>query len=456
MPMSTGTKRILAIAVVAVIVVAGVGVYLIMQPQSAQWVTPGVTGIPPSQWIKVGVLDPMTAIQGKGSYQGSWLAAYEINKAGGVSVNHTQYYFALASEDTSEADAQLDTSKGVSAASKMITVDGAQFLTGGFRTESLQAYLETVVAHQIIFINTGSATDSFCNNTLYNYAKYKYFFRIQPLNSTSLATAAITELAVLKSYIQGVYHINLTKWAVIREDLDWTKPFDAAVKYKLPTFGYNATPTDDIAFPLTATSTDFTGYMNQIQSHGAQIIIPVISAGGGALMDAAYNSTRPHALIFGIDVESQLDTFWNDTNGACQFELNFVPSVKTNKTALTLPFWNNYVGNFSRQTPLYTSFGGYDAIYTLAYAINNSGSFLSDRVITSLETINTANPRVGSGGVLAWTRSHDLYYGKGFGVPVFFQWQSGGARPCVSSGNMLYPNSIVTGIIQLPPQGLNP
>jgi ABC-type branched-subunit amino acid transport system substrate-binding protein len=488
MPMSTGQKRLLAVVVVVVIVVAGVGIYLAITPSGPAWVTPGApSNMTSSQMIKVGVLDDMTDVTGIGSYRGSWLAAYEVNSAGGVVVNGTHYYFSLISENTYEAAAELDTSKGVAAAEKIITVDGAQFITGGFRTESVLSYRETVMDHKLVFIGTGTATDSFCLSVYdpvghtSEYSRYKYWFRDQPLNSTTLGTAEITELGFMKFYLADLlnatnpgsimYPNNLTyihKWAIIREDLDWTIPMDAALKAYMgyipiadanhTQVDWDATPTDDIALPLTATASDFASALTTIQGHGAQLIIPIFSAGGGVLLDEQYNATKPKAFLMGINVPSQLGTFWNSTGGACKYEIVLQTITNNNaKSPMTIPFYNHYVGNFSAG-PIYTSVGGYDAIHLLQYAINKTQSFNDDKIVTALETVNALNPILGPGGNVAFTTSHDLFYGWPLGVPVFAQWIGYNDKPVIPSPGPLYglyPNSIVMANVVPPPWGIN-
>jgi branched-chain amino acid transport system substrate-binding protein len=461
MPMSTKSKQLLAIGVVVVVAVAGVGAYLLISSSGGpRYVVPGApSDISSSQIIKVGVLDDFTDVTGIGSWQGSYLAAYEINSAGGVVVNGTHYYFGLIREDTSEAAPAVDPSKGVTAAQKLVSVDGVQFVTGGFRTESLLAYIDTVMNAKLVFIGTGSATNNFTQNVLDNYAKYKYFFRDQPINSSALGTAAFTELAYLRQYIGAVFFAGNTsaihKWAIIRENLDWTKAMDDALHAYMVYYGWDASPTDDVAFdPSTVSSSDFNGYWSTIQGHGAQMVIPIISAAGGVIMDQTYNATQPKCLICGINVQSQLDSFWASTQGKCKYEVVLQTFVRTNKSVNTIPFWDHYVGNYT-SSPIYTSAGGYDAIQLLKNAIYSTQSFVSDRIVTALEGVNRGSPYIGVAGPLVFTRSHDLLYGLGYGVPIFAQWQAGGTKPCITSGGLLYPNSITTGTLQIPSWGMN-
>jgi len=471
MPMSTGTKRIIAIVVVVIVVVGVAGAYLILAPTGPQYYVPGApSGISGSQVIKVGVLDDFTDPTGTGAWDGACLRALEINSAGGVVVNGTHYYFGLIKENTYEAAASLDTSQGVSAAQKIISVDGAQFITGGFRTEALTAYLPTIMNAHVIFIGSGSADDSFTQDVTANYSYYKYFFRDEPINSTALGTSLFQFLGWLRIYMGLALFGNMSaihKWAVISENLAWTTSINEALAYYMPTLGFDAKPVANISFDVSSTtlSTDMAGYMSEIQAAGAQLLIPAISAYGAQQMDEAYATTKPGFMICGIDVPSQSGTFYNDTNGACKYEIVLQTLTNNPKDALTLPFWNHYIGNFSIQ-PIYTSCGSYDAITLLATAITSTQSFVDNRLVPALESITPANPLEGCAGLVGFTSSHDLWYGYYPGAfnasatiiaaPVFAQWQANGTKPCVTAGagygypEPVYPASWVTGAIEFP------
>jgi branched-chain amino acid transport system substrate-binding protein len=232
-----------------------------------------------------------------------------------------------------------------------------------------------------------------------------------------------------------------------------------ALKTSMVAFGWTAAPAIEIAYPITAGSTDFATYWSQVNASGAQVVIPIISAQGGIYMMTQYNATQPQCLIVGIDVPSQLDSFWAGTNGKCRYEVLMQPLVRTNKTALSIPFWDHYKGNYT-ESPLYTGIGSYDAVYTLTWAMKNCSSFVSERVVTALEKINKANTLLGVSGNLAFTRSHDLVEGystptlpggKIWGVTLWAQWHRDGTKVCITSFNLFYPDSITTGTLEIPP-----
>jgi len=454
------TKQIVAVVLIVIIIAGvGVGIYMFLPtaPYGAivigQLVTPGApAGTPSDHIVKVGILDPMTEIQGEGAWKGAYLACDEINTAGGITVGGETYYFGLVAEDTSEAETSLDISKGTAAATKIITEDGAQFIIGGFRTESVLAYEEIIMAAKMLFFGTGASTDIFCQNVLDNYTIYKYFFRTMPINSTSLARSLLTYLAYLKGYMSAVLNRTISKVAIIREDLDWTAGMDAFLNGYLP--AYNMTVVADVGFPITAEAANFATYWQQIDAAGAQITVPIISAQGGILMTTQYAQIKPKTIVAGIDVMSQLDTFWGETGGACEYEVVLQSTLRTNKTTKTIPFWDAFLDKYKSE-PLYTAVGSYDSMYILAEGIERAQSFNSTLIIPYLESMNIANPFEVAGGNDAFTSSHDLQLGPNWSYTLFTQWQADGIKEAVSTGGLLYSDSIVTGALVLPEWGIN-
>ncbi|RDE12302.1 MAG: hypothetical protein C4K49_10370 [Candidatus Thorarchaeota archaeon] len=458
------TKQIVAIALIIIVIAGvGVGIYLFLPaaPYGAvvigQLVTPGApAGTPRDRIVVVGILDPMFEIQGEGAWMGAYLACDNINAAGGVTVGGVTYYFGLVAEDTAEADASLDISKGTAAATKIVTEDGAQFIIGGFRTESLLAYQDIIMDEKMLLFGTGASTDTFCSNVLSNYSTYKYFFRMMPINSTSLARTQLKYIAYLKGYLGYVLNRTISKVAIIREDLDWTVGMSAFLNGYLPL--YNLSVVKEIPYPITAEAANFATYWQQIDSAGAQITIPIISAQGGILMSTQYALVKPKTIMAGIDVMSQLDSYWNETDGGCQYEVEIQSTLRTNKTSLTIAFWDDFLEHYGSE-PLYTAVGSYDSMYILRDGINLAQSFNSTLIIPQLEGMDVDSPWTGVSGNIAFTPSHDLREGyigpKIYSVALLCQWQAGGHKECVSTGGLVYPDSIVTAALVLPPWGIN-
>ncbi|MEE9376600.1 MAG: ABC transporter substrate-binding protein [Candidatus Lokiarchaeia archaeon] len=452
---------------------------MIGAPEEAGYKTPGApAGTPSNRIIKIGVLGDLVDITGEGAYQGTYLAVSQINTAGGIDIGGDDYYFGVIAENTYEAEPFLDVTKGTLAAEKMMTQNKPDFVIGGFRTEAIMTYREVVIAEEIILINTGAATGSYCASVGTDYAKYKYCFRTMPINSSMLAKEIAQFYALaLAPAMEAATGLNITKVGIIREDLEWTVPMDAILKGLYIGYGYlglnnnpwkNFTIVDDIAFPITATSTDFTTYLNRMQLAGAQIVCPIISAQGGIKMMTQYAQLHPKYMIAGIDVMSQLGDdpldvtgYWNETNGNCNYEIIMQTVTRTNKTSKTIAMWDAYRDMWNMD-PLYTAAGSHGTVYLLKDAITAAQSIDSDAIITELEKVTKANPTEGASGNTAFNSNHDLIEGfdpvteKIYGVTLWVQWQTGGTKSVVTSNGVIYPEWIVDADIQIPSWGINP
>ena len=469
--METKTRNII-IVVVIIAIIAGVGIPLgivFLGPKYGEvqigiLATPGAPAdVSDDKIIKVGILCSMTEIQGEGVWTGAYLAIDKINRAGGLDIGGETYYLGIVSEDTYETEVAYDTAKGVSAAQKLLADDDPDFVIGGFRTEMLSVYRENVMAAKKIFINVGAATTSLCQDVLDDYDKYKYFFRMNPFNSSGLVKEIFEFIGYLKGYMTTVLEKNITKVAIIREGLAWTEGMSAILNSLYLPFGIPGLAeigleiVKEVAYPLTDEATEFAGYLAEFDTLGAQIIIPIISAQGGLIMTSQYALTKPKAIIAGIDVMSQLDTFWAETGGGCEHEITMTGVRRVPKTPLTIAYWDDYNAHYGH-IPLYTSSGGYDAINLLADAILEADSIATDDVITALESFTPENPYVGAGGTIGFLSSHDIlegtHGGTRFAHVLWVQWQSPGKSVSVPSP-LTYPNSLAQANITLPSWGIN-
>jgi branched-chain amino acid transport system substrate-binding protein len=336
---------------------------------------------------------------------------------------------------------------------------------GGFRTEALLAYLETVMDEEMLFIDTGAATDIFTQrvaggpwpqitgpDVVSDYDRYKYFFRVMPINSTTLITSLFTYCAYLKGFLNATQGLNVTRVALLREDLAWTALMPTVMTYGLPSVGMELVA--DVAFPHDAEAADFTTYWNQIQTADAQITVPVISGPGGILMTTQYAAVQPKCFLVGINVQGQLDNYWNKTGGACQYETILQSVHRTAKSPKTIQFWDDFIDLYGGE-PLYTAVGAYDGLYMLAQAIEDAQSLVSADIVPYLEAITTDSPYVGAGGTTAFTYTHDVFAGHSFGYTLLCQWQAGGTKVVVPTGGYIYSDTVETGSLTLPSWGIN-
>ncbi|MFX1328866.1 MAG: ABC transporter substrate-binding protein [Promethearchaeota archaeon] len=458
--MKISKKKVLAFVIVAIVGSGiGIGAFLFQilsktAPETNYWVIPGApVNITESQMIKFGVIGDIGEITGDGFWEGAWMAAYEINQAGGIVVNGTTYYFALTYEDTNEVDIDFVTTEGVAAVERLVYDKGIQFALGGFKSEAVIAYQEILMDNQIIFLGCGFTTDIYCQKVQDWYERYKYFFRVMPINATSLAVETFDFIA----YIGG--YLNVTRVGILYEDLTWTKSMVKALKDFLPYYGFDPIIGGlDVPFALedSLSPAQMGAHLNTLWGAGAQLVIPLISQQGGITMSTQYAVIQPNFALVGIDVMAQLPSYWNDTGGACEYETIMMSTVRTNKTESTIAFWDRFVAMWGHD-PLYTAIGTYDSIYIYRDVINNSQSFNSDVIVNELEKFNINNTRMGVSGFLAFTKSHDLIEGWPYAVTLWVQWREDPLNPgkgitfCVESGGS-YPDSIANGgPVELPP-----
>ncbi len=448
------TKRILAIVlIVAIGLAGGLTAWYFLALPTDPYKYPGAPSSHPNV-IKIGCAGDTGEIQGDANWEGAYLAVKHINEAGGVDVAGTPYYFGVTREDTDESNPNLVTSRGVDAARRLIFDKEIDFAVGGFRSEALLAYVEEFMDEGIIFIDTGAATDSFCTNVITDYDTYKYFFRWMPINSTSLAGQIISTLVGFILTMNATYPTHEVKQiGVLAEDLTWTAPMIGALQAALPAYtGGWAQVLTPILYDITLSAQDMNSHLATLQSQGCDLLIPVISGSGGVLMMQQYAQNKYDYLVFGIDVQAQLDTFWGDSGESCAYETTMQTLHKTNKTSESLAFWNSYI-DYWHHEPLYIAAGAYDAVKGIAVAIDQTNTKDPDFIIDVFESWtkdNTARPVGASAKAAWWPGSHDLVAGYPWGYTLWCQWQADGSKKVVS-GFGLYPEWLTTGTYTVPP-----
>ena len=462
-------KRIIAIALVAVIAIGGgvLAYVFLLAPGAGDYVwtaadAPGApAGTPASRIIKIGCAGDTGEIQGDANFEGAWFAAKTINEAGGVVVNSTTYYVGVVREDTDESNPNLVTSRGIAAAERLVYNKKVQYAIGGFRSEALLAYQEVFMDNKIIFINTGAATDIFCNNVENFYERYKYFFRFMPINSSSLSGEIVAFLltyqAVLNATYAGGYGgEEIDTIGILAEDLTWTDGMTNNMPGALALYsgGKITVPSAAvIRYDITLNAADMNTHLQTMAAQNIDILIPTISAQGGIMMMQQYAILQPDYVIIGIDVQSQLDTFWSQSGGDCVYETIMQTIHRVNKTATTIAFWDDFRAEFAHD-PLYIACGAYDGVMGLVDAIIATQSFDALGIIGEFESWTKSNPHPGvSGGGAWWPGTHDLVEGFPYGYTLWCQWQPNNTKVVVPAYGAKYPNANISplGTFMVPP-----
>jgi len=465
----------------------------------------------------------MGDITGIGAYNGVEMAAKEINLEGGITVGmNSTYYIGVVPVNTQEAAATLDYTVLTTAADDVIGSLIPNVVIGGFRTEAVGYYAPLIMAHNIPFISTGCSYDELCLNEnpfstvfgqgavvggeldqlyhehnpiaealfagdpsqfndtyLSQFLPWVNFYRSMPLNIGNMITqigdyiAGLRLVGINGSYdtVHYVFHPseNLTTFNVVREAGSWTDESVALLSAILSAYGMHLGV--DFSYPLSTDSatlaTDMTNFWNEVKAqetvNGSEsVTIPLISAVGSQEMLAAYQTVKPDSLICGVDVPGQTYGDYAASGGNCQYEINYlVETAGVNRSQYSVPFYNNYVGNYSTG-PTYTAIGSYDAVGMVKNAVLDEGSFSAASIEIYLNTLTgtyektgthwpepfgnyengtwVGNSYVGASGQVAWgnvtipvgpysltVSTHDDAQGFPVGYGLFCEWNSTGS-----------------------------
>ncbi|MFX1426760.1 MAG: right-handed parallel beta-helix repeat-containing protein, partial [Promethearchaeota archaeon] len=413
---------------------------------------------PLDQIIKVGILGDPSHISCEHTWKGAFLAAKEINEAGGVLINGSVFYIGLISQNTFEAEENLNISKGVDAVTNLISTYDPDYIIGGLRYDFISAYLEPIMDAQIPFLPTTVAINNFSQNVLDNYSRYKYYFS-HVHNNSEVARQFITFHVYLTSLLTITLSRTVNKIAILHDNQGlWPSFFNWVKTNYFPMYGLEIVK--EIIFDKSTTKDDFKDYMYEIDNAGAQLImVGSYALDNLPLISEAYGESKPRSLLFSPSVFTHLNTYWNDTNQGCKYEICYQGVVNISRSSRSIPFYNKFVNDYGH-APFFAAASAYDSIYLLEFATLDSQSLSASKIVESLEKINISNPFPGITGKFAYTASHAVFHGLGLGAEgyasgMMCQWQAGGTRVVIPNGNLIYPDSNATGALQIPDWGIN-
>ena len=362
--------------------------------------------------IKIGVIGPMQFTQGEGHWNGATLAAEEINNAGGISVLGTKRPVELLKVDSNEFLSIPDATNAMELAISRYRVD---FLVGGFRTEAVTVMQDIAMDSKKIFMGCGAAHPELCERVTKDYGRYKYWFRVQPINSKFLVKVELLILEMAGKVMAKELDIPKIKVAVVAEKAAWADPIVSIAQETLPKMDMEIVG----VWRPSPTATDMTSELSAIQRAGAHIIFNTFSSSVGIPFAKQAGELKISASLVGVNVEAQKDGFWEATGGNGNYSTTrgTYARVKINDT--TIPFIDKYKERF-KVTPNYTAVT-HDAIMILRHAVETAGTLDSDRLVPVLEKTDLKLPL----GRLVFSKDHDVTWGPGFVTSVGTEWQEG-------------------------------
>ena len=366
--------------------------------------------------IKIGVIGPMDYIQGEHHWAGAQMAAEEINAAGGILLGNESYQIKLVKADSNEMTSPTD---AVLAMEKLITVDKVDFVVGAFRSESTIAMQEKAMEYGMIFLGCGASDNLLCENVAEDYEKYKYWFRVSPVNGKYLATISFMLAGMVAQEIVALGVVP--KVAILAEDNVWANPLVDAAEATFPGMGMEVVGTP---WRPSQTATDVTAELTAIELAGANMIYTVVSGPLGVAYTSKWGEMEIPAASVGINVEAQKGDFLAVTGGYGAYETTLNTYARVEITDDTIPFYDSFVDRFG-EVPIYTA-GTYEALHILKAAIESADTLDADAVVTALE----ATDLIGPAGRLVYMGTdtatpHDITWGPGYVTGLGVQWQDG-------------------------------
>ncbi|MFX0086079.1 MAG: ABC transporter substrate-binding protein [Candidatus Hodarchaeota archaeon] len=371
--------------------------------------------------IKIGGLGPLAITPGNDMKNGLEMAVAEINDGDGVMVGGTAYDFELIIK-TSSGDLGIpDPTVGVTAAFELIDSEDVVAIIGGFRTEVvLGIQMSTAIALDRPFLGIGASAPIVS----------PHFWRIGPSNVSGLARNIIDMYACGLIPDQGVRNIT-----VIRESAAWTLAMALKIKETINLLagagvygpGVTINFTDDIIIPVTDQLDDVSAAMSGLtadtyQGLNLNALCTIFSGPVGGYIPQVWAALDLPMFLAGINVESQVSTYFDETEGACYGEIELEtcpPDVEPNPN--TAPFRTAYFALYD-EMPTYTAFASYDAVMVLKEAIEAANSAVPadiEAALVNTEHIGTAYTiKFTSEDGPHWTVAENTTTGLPYEVPI--------------------------------------
>ncbi len=407
----TKLQSLALIAIVTTSVIVGGAAYVLWS---------GVTQ--PAENIRIGICGDLDMGAGRSTLRGATLAAEQINANGGI-LGHR---VTIVAEDDDSETPPYDVATATNALTKLITVDKADYViaTGGLSSSIANSAQDIVSQHKKIMFTTVVATDQFTQRIFDNYDKYKYVFRTNPANATSVSANLLENIKTVGTYT------GFTKIALLFQDFSSAKTANSDLNKTLPDNGFEIVYNN----VFSRENTDFTSYFSAAEAAGAQIIVPYIAGAAGVSFAKEWFERKSPTVIWGVMTAAGNPDFWNLTEGKCS-TISAGGSVVVSGFPLTnhtLSTRQSYIERWG-EMPSPTGVAAYDTLrFILADAINRAKTTETEEVVAALERtdIETSSSRhfvfTSSHDIMRWAAQTGI---RNYENVLVFQWQDGVQLP---------------------------
>jgi branched-chain amino acid transport system substrate-binding protein len=366
------------------------------------------------------------------------LAISEINAAGGVNVGGEKRPFQVEVIDTRDLEPGVPVSEALLAVEKLILDKKADFIVGGpVRSEAALAAMPLLSKYKkVSIVTTGVLTPKYNAMVAEHYDKFKYCFRIH-----GEAKNLVGEMFANFTDLKEKYGFN--NLFIMAQDVSHARGAANVMKAVATKKGWNVTGVE--IYPTGAT--DFSMGLLKAKQSNSEIINIWMDMPESAILLKQWYELKIPALPFGSTLAAaEQPGFWKATDGKGEYTLCNVVNAgnaPSEATPWTMKFYKAYTDMWGVEPEGLGTSSSYMAVYVLRDAIERAGSLDADKVVAELEKTDV----MGVYGRLRFDKSHQVIPAtdpaKG-AVGSILQWQNG-------KRIVVYPKSIATGSIQLPP-----
>lgn len=387
--------------------------------------------------IVIGVATSLNTIEGSESLKAAALAVEEINRKGGIPIQHEKHRMRLRIVDTDDAGADGEKTESVRKLERFIGEEPLHaIVVGPFRSEVLLQAIDTIARHRIPLLETIAMTPVIESLAL-KEPGYHYFFRTG-LNTRYLADAMIHIMEFLKS------RFGFSRVYIMSQDSAWARSTVAVmIRVYFDRTGWQVTGADHFPYGTS----DFSAALARAQKSGAQLVLPIFDMPQSGNLAIQWQEMKIPAMLCGFISPMVGPGAWEKFGGKIAGTLNVIFELGNIPSARYPPadaFCRKYQDRYGRK--IESGHGpapSYEAVYLLADAITSAGSLEPDKLVDAIET----SDRMGAMGRLRFHKGHQIIYGtdpQQEAVPCLIQWTADGRR------RIVYPPSIAEGEITRP------
>jgi branched-chain amino acid transport system substrate-binding protein len=389
--------------------------------------------------ITIGAPLSTAFLYGWDAERGIKLAVKEINDAGGVKVGGKKRPFAVEVIDTRDLEPGVPVSDALMAVEKLILEKNADFLIGGpVRSEAALAAMDLLGKYKkVSILTTGVLTPAYNARVAKEYDKLKYCFRIH-----GEAIQLVKEIMACFTELKEKYGLN--KVFIMVQDVSHARGGGDLLGKVAAKAGWTIDGTE--VYPTG--TTDFSMGLLKAKKAESQILNIWMDMPESSILLKQWYELQIPALPFGSTLAAaEQPGFWKATDGKGEYTLCNVVNAgnaPSKATPWTMKFYDAYAKMWGIEPEGLGSSSSYMAVYVLKDAIERANSTDSGKVVTALEKTDMMGVY---GRIRFDPKTHQVIPAddpKEGAVGTILQWQAG-------KRIVVYPKSIATGEIKLPP-----